>query len=324
MVNYLKEDTANPVDDAPVHLWYGTVADDVADYYDQAYVVLPDLSTDHQFGPCFWPRRDETLLPTRGDRCAVVFDNRGQAWMMAWWPDDPSPFTIPSSGVIQTTNNLKVLGWVSANPSGNGTMAFAASRQSDTVANRWYVTNDGVINWGSGIAATDTNLYRSTTGILKTDGQIYAVGNLCAKQGLAAQVYLGDRGPSSEAGITFGSAGDTTLYRYAAGVVRTDGEFSGGSGLRMPYGLDIAISGGTLTTTTGFHRITGYDSPSFTTIYPAGPTVNGKLLILYNVSGGTLTFNTGSNISKTFSVASGITIMLYYNAITNLWTPLYY
>lgn len=39
----------------------------------------------HLFGPCPWmPRGD--VLPTRGDRCLVVFDDDGAPWVIAWEP----------------------------------------------------------------------------------------------------------------------------------------------------------------------------------------------------------------------------------------------
>lgn len=68
----------------------------------------------------------------------------------------------------------------------------------------------------------DTNLYRSAANELKTDDTFLALLNIAARYGAATEVLLGAVGPSSEAGLRFGSAGDTNLYRLAANVLATD------------------------------------------------------------------------------------------------------
>lgn len=71
----------------------------------------------------------------------------------------------------------------------------------------------------------DTNLYRAGASSLKTDDIFAAAQDVYACDGLATQTGIGRFGPSSEAGIFFGSAADTRLYRSAADVLRTDDEF---------------------------------------------------------------------------------------------------
>lgn len=84
MPDYRKEEaTPEPL---AVNLWFGYFAKDIADFGERAFVILPDLSTDNQFGPCFWESRDGVTYPNRNDRCCVMFDNRGQVWILAWWP----------------------------------------------------------------------------------------------------------------------------------------------------------------------------------------------------------------------------------------------
>ena len=83
-MSYMHEEHVPPISD--VSLWYGTFAHDVSDLGDKANVMLPELSLDTEFGPCFWQSRDSTTLPNQGDRCCVMFDNRGQPWIFAWWP----------------------------------------------------------------------------------------------------------------------------------------------------------------------------------------------------------------------------------------------
>ena len=83
------------------------------------------------------------------------------------------------------------------------------------------LNGDGRIDWGVG-GTNDTNLYRSGAGVLKTDGALSANGDVLAHAGGEGQVRLMDYGFGG-AGITFGAAQDTNLYRVVAGQVRTDG-----------------------------------------------------------------------------------------------------
>jgi hypothetical protein len=72
--------------DSPIELWFGLIARNVSDLSERCYVQIPDFPTEDQIGPCFWQSRDDTSFPARGDRCLVVQDNRGQFWVIAWWP----------------------------------------------------------------------------------------------------------------------------------------------------------------------------------------------------------------------------------------------
>lgn len=84
MSAFLHRENQQP--DFPVDIWFGQIARAVGDFTERAYVILPDFAQDKQLGPCFWQARDSVTLPARGDRCVVVFDNRGQIWVLAWWP----------------------------------------------------------------------------------------------------------------------------------------------------------------------------------------------------------------------------------------------
>lgn len=68
----------------------------------------------------------------------------------------------------------------------------------------------------------DTNLYRAAAGDLKTDGRILTGGNVAVMAGAAQQLYMGDVIGLGQAGIVFGNAGDTNLYRSAAGRLKTN------------------------------------------------------------------------------------------------------
>jgi hypothetical protein len=73
-------------------VWYGTVCPDgpahplPTDFNKPMYVVLPDFSPTHFWGPAIWQSRDAITLPEEGNICAVMFDNRRNVWVVAWWP----------------------------------------------------------------------------------------------------------------------------------------------------------------------------------------------------------------------------------------------
>ena len=88
-MNYLREDTVDPIGHQLSSLWWGTIAVGANRMDDMVYVVLPDGSPNHQVGPCYWQARDSFSMPKRGEKCLFSFDNRQQPWVVAWWPDQP-------------------------------------------------------------------------------------------------------------------------------------------------------------------------------------------------------------------------------------------
>src|SRR5215468_8229128 len=60
--------------------------------------------------------------------------------------------------------------------------------------------------------AGDTNLYRVAAGYLCSDQSIYAKGEFCGGHTTGRQIIIGNQSNSNPT-ITFGSAGDTNLYR---------------------------------------------------------------------------------------------------------------
>jgi hypothetical protein len=65
---------------------YAKIAVAPGDLNDLIPVVIPEFDPTLTWGPCRWQSRDGTTLPAAGDECLVVFDNRRQPWIVAWWP----------------------------------------------------------------------------------------------------------------------------------------------------------------------------------------------------------------------------------------------
>src|SRR5215471_4475641 len=152
-------------------------------------------------------------------------------WIPMW---GPTPNTLPQDTVIAAATRI------------------IANRLVNTDANAaWQVRGDGRMDWGAGGgAAYDTNLYRSSVNTLKTDGDI-TIGSALYLAGVSGAVFarsqnnLGNPVLISRLGTDSqdrfaawvsgqfnwgpGNTGqDTNLYRSAAGVLKTDGQFRAG------------------------------------------------------------------------------------------------
>ena len=88
-----------------------------------------------------------------------------------------------------------------------------------------------------------TNLFETAANFLKTSDAFLAADDIQARHEGSATTAIGAVGPSSEAGIKFGSAGDTILYRSAANNLRTDNNFKVGTGITLIPGGSAIFSG---------------------------------------------------------------------------------
>jgi len=68
------------------NIWFGVFAAAASDLSDMLPVIIPEFDTHLQWGPCMWQSRDDVSLPAKGDPCLVIFDNRRNPWVVAWWP----------------------------------------------------------------------------------------------------------------------------------------------------------------------------------------------------------------------------------------------
>lgn len=111
--------------------------------------------------------------------------------------------------------------------------------------NRFQVRGTGEHQWGSGALTPDTNLYRSAVDTLKTDDTFRAALGIIARDNVATeQVAIGGYGPATQAGVLFGSAGDTNLYRSAADLLASQDDLSIRRGQAEQLYLGIAGAAG--------------------------------------------------------------------------------
>lgn len=138
-----------------------------------------------------------------------------------------------------------------------------------------------------GIAA-DTNIYRSSAGVLRTTSSLQVDGQFAAKLGLASQVGVGAYGPAAEAAVAFGAALDCNIYRTAAGALKTDGSWAVGTTGNITGDLTL---GARLLMGGNYVQMTEMAAPG------AGGANSGRLFLKDDGAGKTqlcIIFNTGA------------------------------
>lgn len=158
------------------------------------------------------------------------------------------------------TNQLQTDGQINLNRGGALTNAALLIKFNTDTGYRFFVDASGKQQWADGTNPTDTNLYRLSAGILKTDGKfivgstlqtggdisIAASGALIARtQTATTSIALASRistdtvdrySLTADGKQTWGSgalAADTNLYRSSAGVLKTDTSLQIGGNLQV-------------------------------------------------------------------------------------------
>lgn len=145
-----------------------------------------------------------------------------------------------------------------------------------------------VLSWGG-----DTNLYRGGANTLRTDDNFDAMQDVAAGVGGASQVAIGARGAGGLAGVMFGSAGDTNLYRSQANRLKTDDEFWAAGGLLLADGL-YSING----VSPGSLQLASAGNITFLQGGVKQHSFNG-VYMLFGTAGDTNLYRFGTDILKT-------------------------
>lgn len=74
-----------PRDEAPPAAVRGRIANTPAAEDDDLFVTIDVYDRQQRFGPCAFAPRGEDL-PSRGDRCLVLFDELREPWVVLWTP----------------------------------------------------------------------------------------------------------------------------------------------------------------------------------------------------------------------------------------------
>jgi hypothetical protein len=71
--------------EAPAPGQLGYVTQPPAAVGDPFTVTVPEFSGEHVYQVAYWQPRGD-LLPAPGDKVLVVKDEKGEAWVVGWWP----------------------------------------------------------------------------------------------------------------------------------------------------------------------------------------------------------------------------------------------
>jgi hypothetical protein len=104
----------------------------------------------------------------------------------------------------------------------NRALAFRGS--GDTV-DHYFVDYDGTMQWGTGAAGADVNLYRDSAGVLKTDGNFHAAGT-ASSIGVEAPIPL----TLQNGWVNYGGVYQTAVYwKDPFGMVHITGLITSGT-----------------------------------------------------------------------------------------------
>lgn len=175
----------------------------------------------------------------------------GSTWL--GWSGSGWQLSIPPSGSMAANGPMQFYSWAqfinytywpggtNIDASGNLTAGktFAVMGDPSVGASRFSVSNNIYINstliFWDGVSSYDTNLYRASANVLKTDGNFVAGATLRADWNSALALQLTGAG----GGITFG--GDTNLYRASPGWLKTDNSMTVAGTFYLGAGSDAYI-----------------------------------------------------------------------------------
>jgi hypothetical protein len=204
--------------------------------------------------------------------------------------------TLQSTGQVQAGGSTSLFSarFVSA-ATNNVFITKAAADTND----RFVFDASGLHSWGTGAAATDTNLYRSAVGVLKTDGSFTTAGTITLSGGVITMTGTTSnilmRNQSGSGNQTFGTrtaadtvdrfaidtagkllwstgaaVADLNLYRSAVGVLKTDQQLAVGGLVTMSSGITYKYNlvTTTLTLTTAYHYVNLTAAAAYTVTLP--------------------------------------------------------
>lgn len=113
----------------------------------------------------------------------------------------------------------------------------------------------------------DTNVYRDSSGVLRTAGQFWADGVIYSNPSSGEYVGIGSIGPSSKAALDLGG---TVLYKNSAGVLQTTADVSLNTVILASVTSDpVSPADGTVWYRSDTDEYKGRANGSTVTIYPA-------------------------------------------------------
>lgn len=194
-----------------------------------------------------------------------------------------------------------------------GSLPAVSVRQTADTQSRWNVDSSGVVQWGSGTAAADTNLYREGANNLTTDDTFRIYRPATTDNALSIRV-TGDTTSrlviDADGELNWGPGGggstDVQMSRTAANTLGLNADFAitlAGKGLKVKEGSNAKMGTSTLVAGTVTVATTAVTATSrvFLTVQTAGGT-QGHLRVSARTAGTSFTI-TSTSASETSTVA---------------------
>jgi hypothetical protein len=254
----------------------------------------------------------DTNITSPTDKQLLQYDNPSGKWVNRSSIDIPvgSKFTVGGTPAATAFGSQTAL-------AGDLHMATRVSGDSN---NRLSIDSTGLMLWGSGSGAGDTNLYRSGAGVLATDNNLSLTGaskqvnigssgstaSFAANRALTTDiVHSGRVSGDTQNRIQIGADGkhswgpggstapDTTLYRNGVGLLTTDGTFSIQGITLAPTGAasgTILRHNGTSYVSVAEETVAQYPNVVSIGVAPPSPTVSTSAAAWVDVGGATFSF----------------------------------
>lgn len=146
------------------------------------------------------------------DSAKLFVNSASSASAAASWQDSVANAL---TGAVSIGGDVGASGAYNASRSSSASNAYTATVHADA-QKRYAVTAGGVVNWGSGASAADTNLYRSAADTLRTDDSLVAGGGITAVGTVTASTNLNVGGAATiTGGLTVGGKGSVVYVRKA-------------------------------------------------------------------------------------------------------------
>jgi len=125
-------------------------------------------------------------------------------WSGAAWQEIVTS-SAAVAGLLTTAGGILMRG-------SSSTANVAAAVVTGDTSNRFAIRTDGQLQWGTGSAAADTNLYRSAANVLKTDDSLIVTGTVSAQVESASGGYTPASGFTVSSYMARRTCGVTVIY----------------------------------------------------------------------------------------------------------------
>lgn len=162
---------------------------------------------------------------------------------------DAETLTIADGSLGELSGGLRVPGKIASIRGATTDAALEARVTGDVAERRFVVRANGQLEWGSGAAVADVNLFRAGVDVLRTNDTISSMRGAAADlafQGVVTGDSVGRLNVRADGRMDWSSgaaAADVNLYRSAANILKTDDELQATGFVRILEGSSVNEGG---------------------------------------------------------------------------------